>query len=525
MSLIWSIYYAILGLEKAFREEYIIQDDARQYLFWMAKFQDSELFNNDLIADYFQSVTPKGFSSLYYVISQLGIEPILFHKILPLILGIITTGYCFFVCLKFFNIPLAGFITTILLNQSLWRQDDLVSATPRAFIYPLFLAFLYYLIEQKLLPCLIVIILQGLFYPQTVLIYGGIFLLQLITQKNYYKLPLFGLITAGLILGYYALNSSSFSPVITVEQAKNLPELLENGRSAFFYKNSLFFWFFAERSGLIPALLPPLIWFGLFFPLVQKLSPIKVNNLAIIQQIILASVGLFFLAHLLLFKLHLPSRYTDHSFRIVMALLSGITITILLNHGWLLFKKSAQYFHLIWTGLLIIFLLFYPHLDRNFPLTNYRIGGQTELYQFLQQQPKDIMIASLSSEMNNIPTFAQRSVLVAPEYAIPYHWGYYSQFRQRLIDLVEAQYSADLTKFKMIHDRDKVNLLIIEKNAFSGEYLSKNPWLKDLPPTQDIVTQLNQGFTPAIVTKIPQCSIFEYNNLIGIKLDCLFNGF
>jgi hypothetical protein len=34
-------------------------------------------------------------------------------------------------------------------------------------------------------------------------------------------------------------------------------------------------------------------------------------------------------------------------------------------------------------------------------------------------QPQDIRIASLAEEANNIPTFAQRSILVGREYAIP----------------------------------------------------------------------------------------------------------
>jgi len=81
----------------------------------------------------------------------MGINPLLLNKLLPPVLGVLTTGYCFGVCLEMLPLPGAGFTATLLLNQIIWMKDDLVSATPRAFAYPLFLAFLYYLLRRSLL--------------------------------------------------------------------------------------------------------------------------------------------------------------------------------------------------------------------------------------------------------------------------------------------------------------------------------------------------------------------------------------
>ena len=61
----------------------------------MQRFIDSELFPNDLIADYFQSQAPIGYSSIYKLMASLGIHPFLFNKIVPVILSLITTIYCF----------------------------------------------------------------------------------------------------------------------------------------------------------------------------------------------------------------------------------------------------------------------------------------------------------------------------------------------------------------------------------------------------------------------------------------------
>ncbi len=65
LSLTLAAVYAILGIKQAFSAEYMVQDDARQHVFWMMRFVDPELFPNDFIANYFQSVAPAGYSTLY----------------------------------------------------------------------------------------------------------------------------------------------------------------------------------------------------------------------------------------------------------------------------------------------------------------------------------------------------------------------------------------------------------------------------------------------------------------------------
>jgi hypothetical protein len=46
---------------------------------------------------------------------------------------LLTTGYCFGVCVQLLPVPMTGFIGALLLNQNLWMQDGLISATPKAF--------------------------------------------------------------------------------------------------------------------------------------------------------------------------------------------------------------------------------------------------------------------------------------------------------------------------------------------------------------------------------------------------------
>ena len=192
LSLTFAFIYGLMLWQKIFSVEYIIQDDARQHIFWMQRFIDSELFPNDLIADYFQSQAPIGYSSIYKLMASLGIHPFIFNKIVPVILSLITTIYCFLFTLKILPLPSIAFLSTVMLNQSLWMRSDIASGTARGFVYFLLLGFFYYFIDGKLVPTAIFLILQALFYPQCVVISAGLIFLELIlkykkNKKNRYK--------------------------------------------------------------------------------------------------------------------------------------------------------------------------------------------------------------------------------------------------------------------------------------------------------------------------------------------------
>jgi hypothetical protein len=63
-----------------------VQDDAQQHVFWMRRFIDPQLFPNDLIADYFQSVAQPGYKAIYQLAAAIGIDPMVFNKLLPIVL-------------------------------------------------------------------------------------------------------------------------------------------------------------------------------------------------------------------------------------------------------------------------------------------------------------------------------------------------------------------------------------------------------------------------------------------------------
>jgi hypothetical protein len=531
LSLLISLVYCVPALMTALGSEYVIQDDARQHVFWTRRFLDPQLFPSDLIADYFQSVAPDGYTQLYRFFAIVGIDPVLLSKLLPPVLALISTGFAFGIGMQFLPLPIAGFTCALLLNQNLWMRDDIVSSTPVAFIYPLFLAFLYFLLRRSLIPLVIVIILQGLFYPQSVFLSAGLLFIRLWQirpgfglNRSHLKLSIAGLIAAFAVLLPYALQSSPYSPIITAAQAKLLPAFGEAGWSRFFVNNFSNFWLCGKRSGMMPTewcdlaregnalgwLGIPQLWLVVTLPLLLRwrnrlpLATQIRSQIVLLPQLLIVSLGWFFLAHLALFRLHLPNRYTEHSFRIVAAIAAGISIVVLWDAllRFLLTRKpiarqmrnqitspTSQDQSLIASGLSVLaagLLFLYPYtlkIDGDaFPLAGYVTGEFPGLYRFFQQQPKDIQIASLSAEANQLPSFAQRSILVGGEgYLLPYHVKYFEEMSQRTIDLMQAQYSPDLNQAKNFIQKYGVDFWLIERSAFEPNYLEKNSIFRQFP--------------------------------------------
>lgn len=550
LSLTLAIICGILGIIPALSHEYIVQDDARSHVFWMARFLNPELFPNDIIADYFQSVAPQGYTHLYKLFSLIKIPPLLLNKILPIILGLITTAYCFKIAIQILPIPLAGFLSTLLLNQNLWLKDDLISGTPRAFFYPLFLGFIHYFLKKSSLGIIITISLLGLFYPQGVFLCAALLTLDFLHFRNQQKLTILtiGLTTAFLILLPYALNTSEYSPIITLTQAKKLPEFFPGGRASFFSNNNFDFWLTGDRSGIIPpewlsqSFLPPQVWAGLllfiFLSFKERFPTQKITNkIILLPELALGSTGIFLAAHLLLFRLHHPSRYSQHSLRIIMALAGGIAFTLIID----IIRKKLHLLNLscknkpfqkiktisisICIYIVLTLLLLYPALTNNFPVTNYVVGKAPQLYEYLAQQPSDIRIASLALEANNIPTFAKRSILVSSEYALPYHQGYYSQIKQRAKDLIQAQYSPNLEQVKKIIRKYKIDFWLLDSQALTLEYVRKNHRLQQLNNTATTLVraQMENGIIPSLLNVQESCRVLDIQDLVLLEAKCILD--
>jgi hypothetical protein len=545
LCLCFSVFYGLLALKIAFSSDYVVQDDARQHIFWMSRFLDPELFKNDLIADYYESVSPWGVKTLYHGVATLGIEPQLFHKFLPGILALMITVFSFAVSLELLPIPFGAFITTLLFNQNVWAEQGTISGTAKDFVYPLFFIFLYFWLKRSLWGVCFTLFLGSIFYPPMILIFAGALFWQLwqfngliprlVPDRQVHLFSGISLAVAFILLLPYVLASSEYGPTVTLEQAKNIPQFAAGGRTAFFDDNFWEYWFGSMRSGLTlhEALVPSLAIAGLFlpllfkfprhFPLLEKISP----KISYLKDLLIPSFGWFFLAHAVLFKLYLPSRYVARSLRVTIIIAASMTLMVLLEAvlSWAINRPTSKAKALVAqsaTVLLIILLVGYPLSKDPFLDTGYMIGSYPELYEFIKEQPKDTLIASLADEADNIASFTNRSVLSSREHAIPYHMGYFLPLRKRIFDLIEAQYSPELVLAQDFLKRYGVDLWLIENSSFDVSYLTDNRWLTDQQPiTQEAIAQLEQGTIPAIALLQDTCTVFQDDRYTVLESACI----
>jgi hypothetical protein len=296
-----------------------------------------------------------------------------------------------------------------------------------------------------------------------------------------------GAVVAVLVLLPFLLGGlSEYGDIITTEQMRAMPEYAPGGRNRFFGVPP---WraLFKGSGGLSLPYFPTVVLLGLGLPFLSarrfpwrdRLQP----SSRILVDLVIASLGLFIGAHLLLLRLHFPNRYTYHTWRFVLPVATAIALTLLLERGW---HWLHQRHRRSWrdrgivggVGLLLATLIGVPALP---PLAwafqNWVEGEAPALYTYLATQPHDTLVASLAADANNIPAFAGRSLLVGREFALPHHPAYYAEIRRRAEDLVRAQYTDDPAELRQVIDRYSIDFWLLETAAFEPDYLRQQDWL------------------------------------------------
>lgn len=468
-----------------------VQDDARLFLFWMRKWDDPALFRNDLVADYFQNATPLVFSGFHWLLHALGLDPFTVNIFLPLPLALLL-AYCAFRLVQCMGAgPEGGFAAGVLCAFFAWLLDDLPSATPRSFAVPLFLAVLLALAERRDVLLALLTALLCLVYPQAGLLALGVLGLDLLAGRSREKLIRNGqaAIAGALALSPLLFALSPFGPALTRAQALAMAPFQAGGRSEFFAfpDQPLGQYLCGLRSGLLPPewgcysayqaglavatplaiILSALCVAGLVWLALQKRPGSHLPLLTL-----LAGLVLFAAAHLLLFKLHLPGRYTQTPLRsVAMLALAFYAMHLMQGKAWR--PLAVAGFGLVMAGL----MAFAPFIPR----PDYVEGRHAAIYQALSQAPKDALVAGLDAETDNIPAFARRGILFGREYMIPYSQGYDRRMRERVGLAVEAWFTDDAAKLGDSLRALRPSHLLLAEGEATGQAIAASWWARDFP--------------------------------------------
>jgi hypothetical protein len=558
LSLLVAAYGGSMALVEAFAGPHVIQDDARQHVVWALRYTDPEIFPSDPVADYFASVAPFGYAFVYRSAAAVGLDSILVSKLLPIVLGLVFAAYGYALGCRLVTAPAGGFLVSWTLTENAWLMDNLSSATPRAFLYPLFAAFLYYLLRRSGWGVAVTVLLLGLFYPQMALIAAGLSAIALVRFRRLVprltrdpaarRVAAFGVAAAILVLAPYVLKSGTYGPVISADAARKLPEFWFGQRAAFFDLDAWRFWTCGERGGLfpiewcqlrdeslagVPATTVPLAILILVIalpvyiharsdgPVARRIS----NGINVLPRLLLVSLVFYVCAHILLFRLHLPNRYTEHSIRFAFDMAFGTCIYLLTlkSISWAKGRDwSVRAAGMTAIVLVVAMLAALPVVSMFVGERLYVVGRHPALYAYLRTTPKGTVVASLEGEGDNIPAFGRRAVLYAGEYGIPYHLGYYLPFRERGRRLAEAQYTTDPSLLRRFLRDFPVDYWLIDKRAFTARAINSAWWARQFPDAYAAAGRaLAAGTPPVLLSLASSCAVLRDDQLVLISADCL----
>ena len=98
----------------------VIQDDARQHVFWMQRLVDPSLLRDDLFADYFASQAPAGYVAIFRAMLPFT-DLVTASKLLPPVLGFLASLFTFLTVARVYPSGPAAFLVTVLGSWYVWQ--------------------------------------------------------------------------------------------------------------------------------------------------------------------------------------------------------------------------------------------------------------------------------------------------------------------------------------------------------------------------------------------------------------------
>jgi hypothetical protein len=541
---------AAQALVQAYLGPWIVQDDARQFVFWMARWTDQSLFPDSLIARYFESVTPIAVRAVYWVGTELGLDPFDVNKLLVIPLGLAHAYFTLRLAWLLRPAVVPALCGTLLAVFFVWLIDTLPSATPRGFALPLLLAAVVYHAERRTWATGIAAGLLGLTYPQAALVVAGGLTLSTVTvvgrrpvlDRTALPSAVAGVLCTMVALVPFALESSEFGPIVGAELARTLPAFGLGGRSEFFERDPLEFILCGARSGFLPVewgcghaynrgvALAPVIGLGLLAltvalvlaPLGRRWGGTADNTLARRMPLSLtlsALVG-FAAAHALLFQLHVPSRYPHTMLRVIVPMLLGIWLaeTVLRAVRGRQDPRSPRPRTVLAASAVFAGLLVAAPVVPN---ANYVRSTHGALFERLRTLPPDTRVASVSREGDNIPAFGRRDVIGTREYAIPYGWSYYEQVRADTRALLRAIYGLDDGALAELGRDYGVDYVLVDRDAWTAAHVEGAWWSHEYPELAARAAEaVAAGRVPPLARALEDCAAYADDQLVLVEVSC-----
>lgn len=466
---------------------YAIQDDARQFLAWTVRLADPAALKGDLIADYWQSVTPRALRAIYGGFALIGISPLVLSRLIPVALLMVSALATWRIALQLMGgRALAALVTTGLTMALLVHEDSIFSATARAFSPPLFLLFVDGLLRQRRWQMVASLGVLAAIYPTTALV--GLTMLGLSHLRRRWPLPfdmsprtLVTLAVATLAVGApIALlpgEVARWEPVISIADALTMPNLgTPGGRSSIVPIAGAYPWLCSARVGILPEIFPcwasrwasvfnllllaPLLFLGIRAAVREWQGQPRSGEIIYLWAT-LAGVAWWGVATIFAFKLHLPARYPQRVLSILEFMAIGQIIGLWLDQRLrtsIGAGTGAGWVRWVLPGLLALFAVSFAT-----PTPGMRRPADPGAMDWLMAAPADIRVGGLTEDLDFVPAVTGRATHVTIEHAIPYHLTYFNEVDRRLKASIAAATTGDAAALAQFVRGERLDVLLVDR--------------------------------------------------------------
>ncbi len=485
---------AFVSQYPALTSQYMINDDARQLIYWLQQFRDAELFRGDLLTVYARHFSSLGFILFYRALAPF-IDPLLLSRLLPLLLFPLACGYLYRLVLL-----IGGRYAALLAALSCLASPILLARTvgglPRAFAFPLLLAFLYYLLKRQYLTTAILLFAQALFYPiiffasapvalvpivrawmkkgslrpgrrELAIAAGIIISLSFLGHRYIYRYnPLIGkTVTRGEMAGQPEYTAAGRFPILPV------PPLYRGAANTFgagtAIPHSLAKSLSPLCGGRATGALAVIFSWGLLFFLLYEILRKRISLPLELGALLLSALLMYKLADLFLFKLFLPMRHLEYP----LPLLAMITLS-LAAAGLPARARPGKARLLLQAALVALMLL--GSTPRNLVgLGLMDMGYLKRLCEHLKAYPKGTVIAAHPVLADGIPMFSGRTVFLKHELSNVWYDNYWRAIKRRTFDLFDAYFAEDLEEVYLFCRENKVDYLLIDGRHYKKSFVER----------------------------------------------------
>jgi len=485
----------VFAHRQAWTDPYVVNDDVRQQIYWMQKWQDPSLFQSDPLSEYARMYVPWGVQGIYRLASPLW-DPLTFSKVLPGLLFVFLAG-CFFQIGGTIKDRQLAWITVGVFWLMPFFLDRLSGGLARSFGTPLLALFLLFWLTRRPMAMGITLLAQALLIPYIFLVSATAVLgaWAFGHARNSDLRPPFPstpvhvsliLLSAGLVFWMgHAFNAGEFGPLVGRSEVVNHPEFGPSGRyfvEPFRYVIPELFVFPIGRIapfqelGLVWGVVGCLLTVVLVLAGLRRLDRVvEKANITPFIHIGAAALFLFTMGHLFLMKMFVPSRYLEYPVHILYCLVMALGIRNLIQGlgGTIFTSRSLKK----GGGLALLLSLVVVASGLRLDGTGlYDYSSYRPLYDALAGTPKSGLFAGHPVLMDNIPTFAGRRALVTFELSHPWSRGLWERLKPTTEALFEAYYAEDLSTVLAFCETYGVDYLIVDDRHFTPAFLAESPY-------------------------------------------------